>query len=266
MINFTCNICGAQNAVPQRLKHRELLNCSSCGSNARFRGIIYCLQNEFYGRPVIPLNKRPQLKDVHGIGMSDSEVYARILKDLFTYENTFYHQEPLLDVKRSEQAARYTNLDFVISSDVLEHVEAPISQALRNIHSMLKTSGILILSVPYVEGYETIEHFPHLNKYKICNVGDKYVLINQRLDGDIEEFRNLVFHGGPGAVLEHRVFGEGDLLSLIRHAGFGSVDIVEPNVDNIGFLWDPVVESPLWKGRRGKSYILVCRTAPGPAR
>lgn len=191
--------------------------------------------------------------------MSDWDGYARILSELLDYTNTYYHQEPLLDVTNSEHSSRYNGLDFVISTDVLEHIDAPVTKALSNIRSMLKTGGILILSVPYLEGYETIEHFPHLHQYKICDVNGKYVLVNVRADGRIETFENLSFHGGPGSILERRVFGEGDLISMLHYAGFGSIEIIEPNIERIGYVWDMTVENPLHKGRRGKSYVMICR-------
>ena len=46
------------------------------------------------------------------------------------------------------------------------------------------------------------------------------VLRNRTREGVIQEFRNLVFHGGRGTTLEMRAFGEEDLLRHLRGAGF----------------------------------------------
>ncbi len=153
---------------------------------------------------------------------------------------------------------QFQNLDFVISSDVLEHVHAPVSSALINVHNMLKPGGKLILTVPYVEGYETIEHFPHLLAYEIAKLGDTYVLVNQRADGQVEMHQNLSFHGGPGSVLELRIFGEGDLFATLASAGFNSISVLVPDDAAIGYFWEEHIENPLTKGRRNKSYVMVC--------
>lgn len=259
-VEFSCNICGQPNMVSASLRHRELLNCSNCGSCARFRGIVNALQQFVLGSDQRgPLASEIPRKDISGIGMSDSLGYAEHFERLFSYTNTYYHTEPFLDVSSAESATHYQNLDFVVSSDVLEHVEAPISSAFRNIWSMLKPKGWLILSVPYLEGYETIEHFPHLNEYSITKVGDDYALVNRRADGLVECHRNLSFHGGPGSVLELRVFGEGDLLAMLRYAGFGIVHTLKPDRTDIGYSWDDHVENLMARGRKNKSHILACQ-------
>ena len=193
--------------------------------------------------------------------MSDAGCYATHLDRIFEYTNTFYHMEPHLDIADFESSCRYRDLDFVITSDVLEHVLGPVSKSLKHLFSMLKPEGKLILSVPFVEGYETIEHFPHLNKFDIVHVGGAYALVNQRADGLLEVHRNLSFHGGPGSVLEMRIFGEGDLVANLAAAGFRDIEMLIPEDDSIGYSWDDHVEHVLANGRRSKSYVMVCSRA-----
>lgn len=258
-ISFTCNICGTTSEVPALRKHRELLNCNGCGSTPRYRGIFRALQEQLLGTTVVPVRQaEPRLEKV-GIGMSDWDPLIPDLTSVVSYTNTFYHQEPRLDVTSVESCAQYCDLDFVICSDVLEHVLPPVSQCLLNIRGMLKPDGVLILTVPYLEGYESIEHFPHIDRFEIVAVEDRYSLTNIAPDGSIEHFDSLVFHGGAGATLEMRIFGEGDLLSMLAYAGFSNVSIMEPNLPEIGYVWDYHSEHPFWRGRRGKSCILVCR-------
>jgi DNA-directed RNA polymerase subunit RPC12/RpoP len=258
MISFKCNLCGRENALPRHLKHRELLNCSNCGSSARVRGVIYALQREILRDTQTSLRDVSPRKHLRGIGMSDWTGYACDLERIFDYTNTFYHQEPRLDVTSNESVTKYENLDFVISSDVLEHVAAPVSRALLNIRGMLNESGLFILTAPYLEGYETIEHFPHLYDFKITQCNESYRLENKRADGYIETFDSLIFHGGPGSVLEMRIFGEGDLFNLLKYAGF-SCEVLEPSMEGLGYLWDDCVENQLHRNRRNKSYVLLCR-------
>ena len=122
-INFKCNICNAENNIPVGAFHRELAFCVNCGSNVRFRGIIHGLSVSLFGRS-IPLTEFPK-KVLRGIGMSDWANYAEPLSRHFDYTNTFYHCEPKLDLIDLSSLERWRGQDFVISSDVIEHVPPP---------------------------------------------------------------------------------------------------------------------------------------------
>lgn len=256
---FTCNICGVENAEPKSQVHRELLHCEGCGSSARYRGVALAYQKHIVGNVDIPLRLLKERIPKSGIGMSDWPDFVRDLQSITAHTDTFYHQEPRLDLTDSASCNNYSDLDYVICSEVLEHVRSPVSACLQNIRRMLKDEGVLILTVPYLEGYESIEHFPHLENFKIVELSGKYILINVGPDGSTQSFENLSFHGGPGAVLEMRVFGEGDILSMLAFAGFSNVEVMEPNLTSIGYVWDYLTESPLWRGRKGKSCVMVCR-------
>jgi hypothetical protein len=235
-----------------------MLICTQCGSSARVRGIVYAVQRYVLRDTETPLREAAQQKRFRGVGMSDWVGYASELERIFDYTNTFYHQEPSLDVTNLESVRKYRDLNFVVSSDVLEHIVAPVSEALKNIRGMIRDDGLLILTAPYVEGYESIEHFPHLHDFKIVSTDGGYVLENKTANGVEERFEHLVFHGGPGSTLEMRMFGEGDLLNLLEHAGF-KCEIMEPKIESIGYVWDDCVENLLYGNRRTKGYVLLCR-------
>lgn len=258
VISFRCNLCGHDNSAPANSKHRELLNCEQCGSSARVRGVVYALQRDILRDTGTPLREAPPQKRLRGVGMSDWTGYASDLDRIFDYTNTFYHQEPSLDVTDVASAGKYQDLDFVISSDVLEHVVAPVSQALKNIRGMMRDDGLFILTAPYVEGYESIEHFPHLHDFRIVPGDGGYLLENWTANNLHERFEHLIFHGGPGSTLEMRMFGEGDLLNLLKYAGF-KCEILEPRIESIGYIWDDCVENLLYGNRRTKAYVLLCR-------
>jgi SAM-dependent methyltransferase len=258
ILQFRCNICSTVNEVRFSEIHRELTACSGCNSNARFRGVVKAIQRFILSDSVAPLRQEGEKKTISGIGMSDSLSYATELERIFNYRNTFYHMEPYLDVTNATSAASYRDLDFVISSEVLEHVRAPVTASLKNIFDILKPGGALILTVPYLEGYETIEHYPHLNEFEIVKTGTSYSVVNKRPDDAVEYLVNPRFHGGPGAVLEMRVFGEGDLFSMLRYVGFGEIHDLPPTDREIGYFWEGGIESHLWRGRRPKSHVLVC--------
>ena len=270
MVEFRCNLCGAYNSLSDPLKkHRELLNCVGCGSSARFRGVVHAIQRELLGDQLgVVFRSAIERRKVTGIGFSDSDIYAGELARIFSYTNTFYHMDPVLDIMSTESVAKYQAVDFVVCSDVLEHVPPPAITAFQNLRKLVRTGGVLILTVPYLEGYETIEHYPHLYKWKTVKLDDGYHVVLNLRRGDlgrpnrapyVECFTRPEFHGGPGEVLEMRLYGEGDLRARLAYAGFSSVEAIEANLPDIGYVWNYTAERPEFHGRGGKSCVMVCR-------
>jgi SAM-dependent methyltransferase len=183
----------------------------------------------------IALPQWPVRKSVRGIGLSDWAGYAGGLKQKTDYLATFYHQEPRFDVT-APPLEHIGKFDYLISSDVFEHVEYPPERAFDGAFKVLKSGGSLVLTVPFGNGQETVEHFPDLNIYRIVDLDGEHVLLNKRRDGGIETHRNLVFHGGPGATLEMRVFCRKDVVAQLRKAGFMQIHIMEENMLQWGII------------------------------
>lgn len=239
-IRFRCNICGEENIGISRNFHREIPNCQSCNSTPRFRGIIHGLSLGLFGRS-IPLHELPENKNLRGVGMSEWETYANVLAQKYDFVNTFYHMEPRLDIT-GDDWARFSNLDFVICTEVFEHILAPLDVAFSNLRRMIRPGGVLVFSTPYTSACETTEHFPGLRDFATCQIGDRWVVVSRTDDGTYRVFdRNVHFHGGPGTVLEMRVFGEQDLMRQLREAGFIPTALSEP-APEIGYYWPQVVE------------------------
>jgi SAM-dependent methyltransferase len=208
--------------------------------NSRFRAICYVFTKLFYGECKI-LADLEDNKNIKGIGMSDSG-WATIFEKKFNYINTFYHTEPYLDIYNDEHIKNYDNLDFIISSDVFEHINPfpSVQIAFDNVYKMLNNGGYFIFSVPFVNNGEHKEHFPNLYDYKIeKNDNDEYVLHNTTRDNKIEIFTNLCFHGGPGSVLEMRVFSKKSIISFLEKSGFIDIVFYEINEDmnKYGIFW-----------------------------
>ena len=220
---FQCNICGTYNAGIPNPEDREVPGCASCGSTIRTRAVMQVLSQELFG-VTLPVRDFPRLKGLRGAGTSDSHDYASLLEQKFDYRNTFYHREPKLDITSvsEEECGQY---DFLITSEVLEHVAPPVEHALANLCRLLKPHGVLILTVPYLESEATKEHFPNLNDYTVAALRDRFVLVNRTTDGDYEVHENLVFHGGPGSTLEMRLLGGTNLRSMLIDAGFRELEI-----------------------------------------
>jgi hypothetical protein len=219
---FVCNICGTPNRGDPMDFDRESSNCSSCGSNVRVRALIRVLSVELFGI-ALALPEFPRIKSLRGIGMTDFGPYASCLAQKFDYKNTFYDRAPKLDIidPPRDEFGKY---DFLISSEVFEHVAAPASVAFHNALQLLKTNGVLVLTVPYSLQSSMEEHFPDLYQFGLAHVGKSVVLVNRTQGGQLQVFENLVFHGpGPGKALEMRQFTENALKQMLAEVGFKQV-------------------------------------------
>ncbi|MBI2686127.1 MAG: class I SAM-dependent methyltransferase [Acidobacteria bacterium] len=231
MRRFICNICGFGNTASNFGEGREGAVCGRCHSSQRLRSVISILSRSLF-QCDIPLCHFPRLQSIRALGISDSPVIASRLEEHFRYTNTFYHQQPQLDILAPppDELGRY---DFVICSDVLEHVAGPIEEAFRSLHSLLKPGGFLILTVPFGIQSTTLEHFAGIQALTVSTVDGHPIAIGKSVDGRYEVFDDLVFHLGEGATLEHRIFSENDLRQLLLESGFSNVVI--DNTSNADF-------------------------------
>jgi len=249
-IDFTCNICGNSNRLPGESFEREKASCSGCGSNVRTRGLVQALSLELFGVS-LAITDFPRVKSLRGIGLSDSRQYADRLAGKFDYRNTYYAREPRLDIM-NPPPDEFGKYDFLLASEVFEHVPPPVEVAFQNAFRLLKPDGFLLLTVPYSLGDSIIEHYPGLNQFGLVRVGDRMLLVNCSPAGDVQVFDNLVFHfGGSGAALEVREFSEAGLKEALRGAGFSNVHICSADYPPFG-----VVRPESW------SLPVVARKAP----
>ncbi len=242
-IPFRCNICGTGNDSTLGGLDRERITCSHCGSCVRFRAMVHLLTKEVLGASVALPSLRPR-KDIAGIGLSDAWSYAHRLAPKLDYVNTFYHAQPRLDIcdVGSDHLGRY---DFILASDVFEHVRAPVRDAFANARRMLKPGGKLILTVPFSLHEDTLEHYPDLHDYRIEERGATFTLVNLTREGATQVFTDLVFHGGPGSTLEMRVFAREALLRDLLAAGFTRVRVAAESHLPFGIHWPEPTSVPL---------------------
>ncbi len=237
-VGFRCNICEARCRVEPGAIGRETPSCARCGSTVRQRAVVHLLAGELFGRD-LTLPRLPRRPDKVGIGLSDAEVYAVPLARRLGYTNTYFDREPRLDIAEVPPS-RSGSCDFVLASDVFEHVAPPVSRAFAQARRLLKPGGVLIFTVPFTLEPETKEHFPELHEYRLLETPQGRVLENRTSDGRTQRFTDLCFHGGPGATLEMRVFCRAGLEQEFAHAGFSRFRLADEPCPAHGIAWaDP---------------------------
>jgi SAM-dependent methyltransferase len=242
-MDFVCNICSAAvRDCPDAHIGREVRSCPHCGSTVRFRAVVHVLSTVLFGRSM-PLREFPTDKSIVGLGMSDWDAYALPLAAKLSYTNTFFHRQPFYDVATGDNA-RSGACDFVVATEVFEHVAPPIDRAFVNAFDLLKPGGHLVFTVPWTTSDETEEHFPELNDYRIIGFGDESVLVNRTRDARYQLHTNLVFHGGDGETLEMRIFCRAALESHFARAGFIDVRVHGEDFATFGIIHKEPFPSP----------------------
>jgi SAM-dependent methyltransferase len=227
MFNFTCNICSAANTVESEASlDRDSPVCPSCGSNVRFRWTIHAISLAVFGKS-IPLSDFPEARHITAIGLSDEPLYANTLANKLGYLNTFYHRDPQFDITDSA-CGESSSLDFIIATEVFEHIPPPIQPAFNNLARLLKPDGFVVFSTPWRPDGYTTEHFPDLYRWTLTKIGEEYVLVNKTRSGKYELFDELVFHGGAGQTLEMRLFSRPSLEQHFLAAGLQAEFPSEP--------------------------------------
>lgn len=224
---WLCAVCGKKNApgTPER----EGMKCRVCDSTWRVRATALAVAQNLTGR-LQPLNSVMSNMAFRGIGVSDHYVLAGFLSSKFDYTNTFLHRFPQVDICDPPQDL-VGSLNFVICSDVLEHVPPPVDTALRGLRSMLMDAGgFAVITVPDKGREETDEYYPELTAWEELDNGtvkwvDKLGL--ERIDSNPE------YHGGDGRTLAFRTWSETDLIQRLKLAGFSNI-VLPPWDEGLG--------------------------------
>ncbi len=62
------------------------------------------------------------------------------------------------------------------------------------------------------------------------------MLINRTVDGRVQEFTDLVFHGGPGETLEMRLFSLPEMIGIMESAGFVDIRMIDWSEPHLGVI------------------------------
>ena len=215
-----CGLCGRESifgAAGTDSDTREGLHCAQCGCNARQRAAAAVLlaalpdpgaarvhATEHASRLFLALRRRVR-------HLSGSE-YAPTWRLRLRLSRWLLRRGVPAWVRHGDVTAlaqRDAGLDALISLDVLEHV-SDFRAALREFARVLRTDGVLVLTVPFYEGQAQSERIARL-----------------REDGSIEHLVEPEYHGDPlaGRVPCFHHFGW-DLLDAMREAGFDQAEAV----------------------------------------
>jgi SAM-dependent methyltransferase len=193
------------------------------------------LSTELFGVP-LAVSEFPRVKSLRGLGITDANPYATQLAGTLDYRNTFYDREPRFDLENPPEH-EFGKFDFIVASEIFEHVLPPVERAFQSAAQLLKPNGVLILTVPYSLESSMREHYPELHQFGFASVGDEQVLVNRSRAGEIQVFEQPVFHlSGNDPSLEVREFNERDLVAQLRAAGFRDVKIHADNYAPFGVV------------------------------
>jgi SAM-dependent methyltransferase len=196
---FRCNFCGQQSDLEStHLLNPELPSCSGCASNIRFRWLVHRLSRELFGQS-FQLADFPPATTLKGLGLSDPEILSEGLAKSFTYRNTFYDRDPRFDIRRD--ISPIGELDFLIASEVFEHIEPPVWPAFQNAARLLKPGGVFLLTVPWVWEGAAEDRLPDFYDWKLAREEGRWLIVNRRRTGEIQRFYDPVFDGLPGPCL-----------------------------------------------------------------
>lgn len=244
LIRFTCPICGAFNEVGSEGMGREVADCVGCRSTVRFRSIVFHLLRELGIRAASLADAEPDA-GITGIGLSDWVGYAKPLGKKFLYTNTRFDAEPRLDITHPETRFHGT-CDFLIASDVFEHVLPPVARAFTGAAQVLKTNGVLLLTVPFIPDAETVEHYPDATGYHVASGG----AVSIETAGQTYRAEDPRFHGGLGATLEMRLFGSTGLRRSLEDAGFVDITFHYESCLSAGILHTDLHSVPVTARKR----------------
>ena len=238
MVPATCPVCGSTYRINIEEEKREGKLCPHCGASGRAQAIGLFVSRLLFGNDGPLVAQVPDFSKSM-VGLSDNRVYAEPLSKICDYTNTFYHQEPFLDIC-DPSSAHIQQYDLVISADVFEHVIGPPSKAFTGAYRLLKPGGHLILTVPFVNNGEYIEHYPGAVGYQSMEDEDgKWIAEIEYATGQKEIDRSAKFHGGPGKTLEMRLFNRDRLTQELVSAGFEDIRFHTDNEPQHGICWGP---------------------------
>jgi len=233
-----CNICGHvggpflirklqyfdwANSFSGDLDLRESLVCTNCGSSSRDRMLVWGIKQCLKESGIISTWK--ENKAIRILESAGRRNHPHYLKQRYAYYNTEYD---LKKIKQKVDLSKYSDFqnlhfedeyfDFVISSDVFEHIRL-YKNALKEVFRVLNKNGKFILQVPYCDIWKN-------NLIKVKPEDDKDVFLT-----------TPEYHAGN--TLVYRIYGR-EFLNDLSAVGF-SVDYICKQIPQHMISFQPII-------------------------
>jgi SAM-dependent methyltransferase len=208
--------------------------CSQCGSTWRVRATALAMLAGLQ-LPWKPIPDQQQDWSRRGIGLSDHAALAASLAGRFDYTNTYLHRYPRFDLLDVPDDLR-GELEYIICSDVLEHVPPPLEQGVRGLAEVLRPGGAAIISVPITGDDLNREYYPGLTSWEII---EHHHVRWSDASGTVRVDESPEYHGGPGQVLAFRTWSALSMEHELLAAGFRHM-VVAPTEPSLGV---PLIEN-----------------------
>ena len=175
--------------------------------------------------------------------MSDHPGFFAHFAAKFDVSNSYHHKFPFCDLFSVPDEA-IGQFEFVVCSDVLEHVAGSPLAAVEGLWKLLKPGGFAVITVPVGGSRETLEYYPGLSEFEI----HEGPLVRWKDHEGIERVDpNPEMHGGDGLVLAFRRYGKNDFEGVLRCARF--INIEEGPLNPLLGVW------PLPDARQGGVFV-----------
>ena len=129
--------------------------------------------------------------------------------------NTYLTAHPRFDIR--SDSSPIGELDFLIASEVFEHVAPPVMPAFHNVAPLLKASGIMLFTAPWAWDGDPNTAIPELFDWALGRDSERYIVVNLTPDGREERFCDMVPGPSLGRTREH--FPNLDQWQLVEKSG-----------------------------------------------
>ena len=219
---WECILCSALNSEENEYI-REASCCISCGSTWRARAVTLATITGLGYEPT-PLSRINSDWSRIGLGISDDINVSSRLSGKFFYSNSYFDTFPNLDLRKVPEVAK-AKFEFVICSDVLEHIDTDLELAVSGLKNLLNENGFAVISVPVDGDHGHLEFYPGLISFSIK---DDIVTWNDQNNMPHKDI-DPEFHGGRGQNLAFRKFSDNTIEDLLLKCGFNSFSPVRFN-------------------------------------
>lgn len=232
-IFWSCILCGKLNRSTSQFS-RETMPCRKCKSTWRARAVALAVLHGLGYESKKFQAIAPDWSRI-GLGISDDITLSSKLSTKFSYSNSYFDTYPYLDIREIPFRAK-NQFEFVVCSDVLEHIDIDLPSAISGLRSLLKVNGFLVASVPIIKDAKHKDFYPSMQTFTI--IDDSVHWTDGQGGGHIDH--NPEFHGGRGQNLAFRQFSNESFSSALNQAGFK--EIVLARFERT--LGVPVIDSP----------------------